>query len=673
MPSPSVLDATFGERANIELPRILRCSAAGTYENFEEFLGQSGLLAVEVEPFVGDLQLTFGLGTLARNPGVAHRSPMRGQSYNGVHYVSAMDEIPGDTFLLIARDQAHYTCLLCLSHSDMTVRMTPGDAQTLNLNLQSGSSRKANRSRCALLCARGPKLSAVFQGIFQHALKLTGDLGKPRTQKGKLPIWINSWGWQSPTLPTGQPSHQGIIEAVTEMARHGCTPGYVLLGEGWQDLAAISPRRSEHKALVSFGANPELFPKGLRGFIDELHGIGVIQVGVWHGIMGSRGGIHPSLAAAYDLPTDEQGRYFLGHDLGGTFQFFHDYYGHLRQEGVTFNEVGDQHSIATFCRKGMDLTRLHSNLQTAMQGAASTQFNSAQLNRECLGAENIFYWPTSQIACCDEEEFDDKNPVGIQRTVRNRLQNSLWLQHLMLPCTAPWRQPCPYDETLAIYQALSGSTMTLSGRPDFEQQRHMAKLMLPDGRLIRPNRALTVCERCAVENPLISKKPYLAFTTKSDWGIVAAFNLGAGHKTLHGTVSLEDLENWPDAPCAVLSHHHGFVGVIKGNEHLNITLKPEQADVFTFAPIHDGVAVLGCYSYYLAPGPVSEVSLTEDDIHIHLLVAAPLVVYCERKILDVHCDNHAVPWEYQEHRHVLSIEARQHVVNKPCCYSITFE
>ena len=91
----------------------------------------------------------------------------------------------------------------------------------------------------------------------------------------------------------------------------GSPPGFVLIDEGWQQLAANSDDESGKNLMISFEADPLRFPGKIKGLVDDLHTLGIKHVGVWHDMMGYREGVHPQLAQKYDLPSDHAGRLFF--------------------------------------------------------------------------------------------------------------------------------------------------------------------------------------------------------------------------------------------------------------------------------------------------------------------------------------------------------------------------
>jgi hypothetical protein len=121
-----------------------------------------------------------------------------------------------------------------------------------------------------------------------------------------------------------------------------------------------------------------------------------------------------------------------------------------------------------------------------------------------------------------------------------------------------------------------------------------------------------------------------------------------------------------------LSFHHGFLGVLKKAEALAIALKPQQADIFTLAPIKHGIAVLGCFKLFLSPGSITDVNIESDSIHISSLVAGPIIIYCTREVLEVRRNGAIIPWEYDEKRKTLCIDSRMQILDMASIYSIIF-
>lgn len=628
-------------------------------------------LVVSMEPFIGLRRIL--LENVAKSKMRALCVYLHGdtQAFTAPLYVNSLDQIPAKSYFVLVKDDENYTVLFCLSHQDISASLC-GTEEGVVLELISGSSSDAEKMRNVLLCLRGNHLYPTIQQAMKLALSLTGGMGKLLEDKLASPPWLDSLGWESGIAMGAKVSHKNIVDSVKDLVDAGYPPGFVLIDEGWQSLVVNAKDKNGKKLLATFEADIDRFPKGIKGVVADLAALGVKYVGVWHGMMGYRGGIHAKLARTYGLPCDAKDRYFLGCDLGRTFQFFYDYYGYLREQGVSFIKVGDQSSVADFCQNEYEATVLYKNLQSAMQAAASVQFNSAHFNTECLRNENLFYWGNSRIART-AEDINVSTPDGMMQAIWNNLTNSLWLQHLMQPDFDAWLTNTEDSETLAIFHALSGSINVIGDLVGEHNKALINKIVLPCGHLLKADYPLTLCQESIFCNPLEEREIYKAFTFKGEYGIIAAFNLVLDNRTLHGSVSPKDVEGLQGDLFALFSHHNGFVKLLHKEENIDITLKPRQSDVFTLAPVHNGIAILGGCSFFLSPGPIVEVHIEEDSIHITTLVSTRLLIYCERQILEVRRDDRAIPWEYDSKRCILSIDSRACREDGHALYTITFE
>lgn len=613
--------------------------------------GRELKIGLSIEPSVGLCAVAIALGDAD-------------DSFPTPYYLNCLEDVPALTSMLITKDNEGYTVYFCLSHRDQIVTLQGEARGKLHLHAKSGTSFEANVKRPALVAFRGLNLHQTIERVIAYSLNLTHGMGKLVFAKGQVSSWMQTLGWESGACLGMAVAHDSILEKVENMRSFGYQPGFVLIDEGWQDVSG--------QALKSFEADLKRFPKGLKGLVEDLNALGVQYVGVWHGMMGYRGGVELKLARKYEFPPDAQGRYFLGYDIGHTFEFFHDYYSYLRDQGISFTKVGDQASPLRFCRTGMDVTSLHRNLQIAIQAASSIHFNGVQFNTDCLRNENLYYWTTSTIARV-AKDIDLQSPGNVLKSIRNNLMNSMWMQYLMQPDFDAWKTTDNNGESLAIFHALSGSINIVSDISGDHQRNYIKKMILPCGKVLKADRPLSLCQDSFFINPLEEREIYKAFTHKNNSGILAVFNIIESHRSLHGEISPSEVEGLKGEMFAVLSYHNGFLGLYNKKEFFKISLKPHQSDVFTFTPVENGVAVLGCYSFFLAPGPILEVNLEEDSMYITSLVAAPVIIYCEKQILEVRRNGTTIPWEYDERRKTLTLEARSHVHDQIAHYHVIFE
>ena len=648
----------------------LRCGDDGQPVPLEQAIHESGSVVVSADPFVGDLEIPLALPNV-KVQAVATCLKDASDAFGTPRYVSRLSRVPSETFFLVVAHDTTYTALMCLSHSDQ-VSLLSGASTGLCLKLTSGSTRAANSARPVLVAVqRSDPYSAVVDAVTE-ALSITGGNGKVLAHKAPQPLFFDHLGWCSGPSLGVDVSHDAILDAAWSLKQRGIQLGFVVVDEGWQHVTKTRRDPRNPPAMLSFDADPLRFPRGLKGLCHDLKQAGLERVGVWHGMMGYRGGVHADLARRYGLPPDRRGCYFPGYDLGKTFEFYHDYYSFLREQGVSFIKVGDQGSAHQYCRSGMDVTRLYRHLHTAIQAAASIQFQSAPLNTECGRGENLLYWNSSRTART-ASDIDLKTPVGAMRSIRNNVSNAAWMQHLMQPDVDTWTTTGVHSETLAIFHALSGSFSTIADRADDHDVNLLHKLTLPDGRVPSPDRILTPCRESLFTDPLENKTLFKTFSLRGDVGVMGVFNLVNGKGPVNGTICAAQIEGLRGNVFAVYSHRRGFLGIKERGELIRLRIRSKEADVYTFSPVVRGVAAIGCYRMLLPPGPITKIEIGDDLVVIDTCATVPLLVYSESQVFEVRRNGEACPWEYDKNRHTLTIAARSKIGSAPATFTVSFE
>ncbi|MFT4551604.1 MAG: hypothetical protein ACI9S8_000220 [Chlamydiales bacterium] len=635
----------------------------------ENTLSSKRSLTLHMEPFSGTREFLLQLGCEKKNKIISYHIHNDQDAFPTPRYSESFSDIPPKTYFIICNEKQTYTVFFSLSHNNLSTYFHP-DSEGIRLTVESYSDTEDKQTKATVICFRGSNLNELIGKTLSLALDLSGGTGKMLQDKPSNPSWFNTMGWES-GLPFGKNvSQKNILDSIWSLKDLGFQPGYAIIDDGWQ--AKASQNLNDFSDMAGFDIDKSRFPLGLKGLVSKLNNAGVQHIGLSHKLMGSPEGIHPTVAEKYHLSQNHEGKYLLGKDLGNTFCFFHDYYEFLKKQGITFIKVCEQNEFSSHCINSLNATLIYKNLQTAIQAAASIHFNSPHINTDCLRNENLFYWTTSQIAR-SAENVDYNNPVGIKRIIRNHLTNSLWLQHFMNTDFDSWQTNTDYSESLSIFHALSGSIITIGDRPNAHNKTLLKKVFLPSGKVLKADVPLQLCEDSIFIDPIRENNIYKAFTRKGLSGVVALFNLTSGNKSLQGTVSPSDVGTLFGTNYAAHSHYHGFLGTVSHDEKIPIKLKPNLNDVITFSPIKNGIALLGCYSFLLIQGPILDLTIGEDTIYISTVITAPLLIYCERKVLEIRRNGKIIPWDHNEKNHILSIDTRSNIEDSPSNYTVGFE
>ena len=526
------------------------------------------------------------------------------------------------------------------------------------LFLLPGTHIEAQRYRGVILYFNGYNLGNIVRKIVETLLELTGKKTRFLDQKPKVPKWFQTLGWSSWIAYGTDLTHEKVMNAVWILKQHGYTPGYVLLENGWQ--------HEENGTLVDFGAHPQKFPSGIKGLVKELEAAGVKHVGVWHPLTGAgAGGLGKKLAEKYMQSESTDNTTLTGKQLGRAFEFFHDYYRSLREEGVSFVQIGES-------PVRNDLTLNYEKLQCAIEAAAVIHFDCPPINADGLNNENPLFWPISPISRVSDVVMPT-SLEEIQLHIKNSLLNATFYQDLLLPDFGPWCTKSIYSEMQALFHSLSRTLHLLGDPPGDHQKLLLKKIALPSGKVLQADSCPSVPASSLFIDPESDKEIFKACTMTKGCGALALFNLANAKRSLKGTVSLDDFEKLVGSQFAVYSHRHGFVGLIKHDEELEVSLKPDSCDLLLFCPVIKGVAVVGFHNFYLAPAPLLQVDIEDQSVHITAKIIGPLLLYSEKEVLEVRRNGMTVSWEYDKGRKTLSVEAASNIVESHSAYTILFE
>ncbi len=622
------------------------------------------VVALNLNPFIGEWH---GQVNLKRDTSII--CFYVGNKSCDVSIVQCVEDVPQSTYLMIYKNEDSYNVFVALSHSDMSTYVK-GAEKGLSILATSGASRLANKQRAALILSNHKYLHRAISKAINLSLRHSGDFGQMLNLKPHIPEWLNSLGWESDFGIGKNTSHKLICDSVKQLIDAGVPLKYVLVDNGWQDFSLA---KNDHQySLLSFQADEKRFPKGLKGLVDDLHALGISKVGVSHAMMGAPEGIHPNIAKKYDLPPDSKGRYFLGYDLGRTFEFYCDFYRYIKQEGISFIKVVDQDEIPHFCREGMDVTAIYQYLQEAIQAASSLQFNSAHMNSDCLNPANLFYWSTSQIAK-GVQDLDLSCQEKMGSFFRNSLLVSLWLRFLMVPDFGSWMTKTPYSYPLAMFHALSGGLHSIGDLLGDVDKHLIEKLALPSGKLARATSFLTPTEDSLFVDPLKENKIYKAYLITKFQGALWGVNLTKESRGVVGAISPSDVLGMEGDFFCVYSFKKGFLGKVLYADQIKCKLKPSYSDIWTFSKIVDGIAVIGMPQFFLLSTFIENISLDDNYLHISATIYAPILVYSERKILEVRCNSNVIPWNYDIEKKLLMIDEGSCVCEKETEFTIYFE
>lgn len=599
---------------------------------------------------------------------IAYYYPEELSSYPSIKKAERLKEIPNRTKFLIVRYKERYRAFLCLSHHNIDSFFCL-KKKSLKLKIRQLFKDESNKVLPALISLTHHALEPLIEAAMQQALKLTGEIGRPIGKQKALPEWLQTLGWDSAKISIENLSHSQVLDSVKAWLQAGIKLNFIILGKGWQHLQVDDKKVT---CLLDFEADPIRFPKGLKGLIDDLRTLGIKKVGVYHDALGATGGLHVSVAKKFRIKATSSNQHYLGQNLGDTFNFFFQFYRFLKKQGVDFVQV-DYGSIAHVNSKYSWVNVMLKNLEIAIQAAAAIQFSYLQFVLHGLRAENLFYWGTAKVVqanACHSIE----NQEELKLFIRAFFQQSYWLNELAFSYFGPLSFPEKGEELLFQCMALSGTVLTFSSLEPPKSKKWIKKLSLPSGQVLAAKQAAKPMPSSlfAVQNDKVADCDKV-YTWYDNVLVIGALNLQSTKKPFIGKVQATELKLPHDEQRVVFSYRKGFIGKKRADDEILVKLKPFQADIFHFFPIQNQTAVIGCHKFFLPSAGIQQVSIEDEFIHVSSKVTGPLLVYCEKEVIEVHRDGKLVEWDFDQKLSLLSIEGAKNVEEKESFYIIRVE
>ena len=101
-------------------------------------------------------------------------------------------------------------------------------------------------------------------------------------------------------------------------------------------------------------------------------------------------------------------------------------------------------------------------------------------------------------------------------------------------------------------------------------------------------------------------------------------------------------------------------------------LPVEESDTVSFAPLEERIAVIGSPRLFVPPAPLVSCNLQEETLLITTSITTPLLLYCERPVLEIKRNGQTIPWT-KDRRHLLTIDGKGALTEAPAHTTIAFE
>lgn len=512
--------------------------------------------------------------------------------------VDSYEGIPYYSIFILAEYGDAYLATLTVTNGDTTTYIDP----LFKLKVFSGVETKSIRlSWIAFTAVDNDPYRAVDKCI---ELATYNTVLKHRMRK-RIPIFMDKLGWCSwNALLTEDLSHDNVLKIIEGLKAKGIPIGWVIIDDGWQD--EVSREGWPRRILRKLSAN-QRFPQGLRRLVEDLKGLGVEFVGLWHTINVHWGGVEEEVTRELGIDgyrsrfTDS---YVPPATMGEAYEFYSRFFSWVRESGFDFVKIDNQWIIHSLYTGDYPVGLAARNLQLAMQIAAYANGLDI-LNCMCMAPEDYSYFLFSNAMRVSIDYIPFWKADAKLHTLFS-VYNALVFGSIAYPDYDMFISYDPYAKIHLVARIFSGGPVYVTDRyPEKSDLDMLRKAILPDGRVVRVDRpglpTRDVLFRDPYNEPIILK---LASTVKG-YTAIALFNIYRGSTILEDNMKLDILPfeiERRDYLCYRV--FDGSYSIVKPNDEINISLRELETEILILTPIYDYGVVVGLKDYLLPPYPL---------------------------------------------------------------------
>jgi hypothetical protein len=508
--------------------------------------------------------------------------------------------------------ESPYHVLLPLSGGD-TVGELGNHKFAFGVHLSTGCQGTAIARAPVFAEASGPDPYALAPEALRLAQTLPGaPRGKLRTQK-PFPEPFRYLGWCSWNTYYQQVSADKVLASVSSLRAKGVPIRWVLVDDGWMTL--------QDKRLAGWDATQKKFPGGLGALVrtlKERHGIR--WVGVWHTLQGYWDGVAPGLSPA--LLEGREG--LLIPDPGRAEDFFAAWYQHLAAAGISFVKVDNQARNWRFTEGIRPLFAVSAGLHAGLERAAQRYLDGGVLNCMDMAPENAFNWESSNLAR-NSEDYIPEDPQNPPEHVLQNTYSAFWTSNFAYPDYDMFETHHAAADFHAVARAISGGPVYTTDTIGSENAEALRAFCLEDGLLLRLDAPGQVTRDCLLLDPSLEPVPLKVAGRVGEAAMLAAFNVNKTVGAVSGTLRCSDAEGLQPGEYAYYARMKDEAGRLA--EPLSFGLEPRQAELFTIAPLRDGVAVFGLLDKMVGPAALGAVSRQAGEVAVEVKGSGVLGVY----------------------------------------------
>ncbi len=457
-----------------------------------------------------------------------------------------------------------------------------------------------------------------------------------------VPKYLDQFGWCTWDSFYHAVSDKGIAEGLKSFKDGDIPVKFLIIDDGWQTI------NEEYKeglnvfdcSLSEFVANQKFGDK-LLNFTGEIKKeYGVENIFVWHALIGYWNGVdvnsktmqsfnpeRKSIIHPVGLKTDDPDIRSIGMiDPQKAYEFYSGYHKYLNENGIDGVKV-DAQSLAEATSEGTgSRCELVGTLHTALEKSVNENLNGKMIN--CMSSSNdiVYHIKDSNMMRTSGDFMPQKPETHIKHIYDNAI-NSIWLGEFTYCDWDMFQTTHEYGEYHAASRAICGGPIYVSDKVGVHNFDVIKALITDDGYTIRSLDIAKPTLDCLFLDISSTKAPFKIFNKNIAGGVIGVFSsVSDDNGDIKTTeVNAKDICGFSDGEYAVYSYKNKCATVENGS--FNVSVKPKDFDILTFAPIKDGFAIIGAVNKYNSGAVIRDIKKDGKNYSADITTSGEILIY----------------------------------------------
>jgi len=568
-------------------------------------------------------------------------------------------EVRHETLWLLAKTSSARYILLVPLLGQRTRFALRSQQDDLMLVAETGDSALACEAGAALYVAVGEDPYAL-QVIAARAVSAHIGAGRLRAEK-PLPDHLNGLGWCTWDAFYKDVSPDKVLQGLQSLAQAGAAPRWMILDDGWQSWTR---HPGGEDRLNSFAPNAR-FGGDLAPLVQAVkQRYGLTHFFVWHALLGYWGGLCEQAFADYGVRSVPRtfGPGVLAQDprwnvhpwgaqqgvpAAAHWQtFYEDWHAQLAQQGVDGVKVDAQAMLESVSAGQGGRVALARTSRQALEDAVGTHFAGRLINCMSCGSEGAYLSHDSVLMRTSDDFFPSRPDSHGLHLFANALA-SLWWGEFMLPDWDMFQSAHSHGAFHAAARAVSGGPVYVSDGIGQHDAAVLRALVLSDGSVLRADDPGRPSPEVLMRDPTTEPVLLKVFNRNRDCGVLGLFHASQCPERIAAAVSLADVP--------VLSAQRAYVAWSRRSDRLwhsdhqpaeTVTLAPAEWDMVSFAPIEQGLAVIGLTDKFNSTGAIVSSRWTGSICEVRMRDGGPWLAWSQHPPVSMHADEEPLSFEH---------------------------